>query len=105
AALKIYEKRKTEHVPRETILAQTLAKGLKTIRTGKCYHPPIEAMQLPIVAFNVARVSSQEIAMLLDSLYDIAVRAGLHCSPLAHPTARTTEQGMVRGSLGPFTRQ
>src|SRR5699024_11086444 len=105
AALKIYEKRKTEHVPRETILAQTLAKGLKTIRTVKCYHPPIEAMQLPIVAFNVARISSQEIAMILDSHYDIAVRAGLHCSPLAHQTLATTEQGIVRASLGPFNTE
>lgn len=105
AALKIYEKRKTEHVPRETILAQTLAKGLKTIRTVKCYHPPIEAMQLPIVAFNVAHISSQEIAMILDSHYDIAVRAGLHCSPLAHQTLATTEQGIVRASLGPFNTE
>src|SRR5699024_11491782 len=62
-------------------------------------------MQLPIVAFNVARISSQEIAMILDSHYDIAVRAGLHCSPLAHQTLATTEQGIVRASLGPFNTE
>ena len=32
----------------------------------------------------------------------IAVRAGLHCAPLAHETAGTLEQGTVRFSFSPF---
>ncbi len=33
----------------------------------------------------------------------IALRAGLHCAPLAHETAGTLETGTVRASLGPFS--
>ena len=33
----------------------------------------------------------------------IAVRAGLHCAPVAHRTAGTLETGTVRLSLSPFT--
>ena len=33
---------------------------------------------------------------------DIAVRAGLHCAPVAHRTAGTFETGTVRLSLSPF---
>jgi selenocysteine lyase/cysteine desulfurase len=33
----------------------------------------------------------------------IAVRAGLHCAPLAHRSAGTLETGTVRLSLGPHT--
>ena len=32
----------------------------------------------------------------------IAVRAGLHCAPVAHRTAGTLETGTVRLSLSPF---
>ena len=34
--------------------------------------------------------------------YGIAVRAGLHCAPVAHRTAGTLETGTVRLSLSPF---
>lgn len=34
----------------------------------------------------------------------IAVRAGLHCAPLAHQTAGTLERGTVRVSVSAFTR-
>ena len=34
----------------------------------------------------------------------IAVRAGLHCAPLAHRSAGTLERGTVRLSVSAFTR-
>ena len=37
---------------------------------------------------------------LCDSLPDIALRAGLHCAPLAHRSAGTLETGTVRASFG-----
>ena len=37
------------------------------------------------------------------SAQGIAVRAGLHCAPVAHRTAGTLETGTVRLSLSPFT--
>lgn len=39
---------------------------------------------------------------LLDSKFDIFVRAGLHCAPLAHKTLGTFPEGTVRFSMGYF---
>ena len=43
-----------------------------------------------------------DVASALDSEYDIASRAGLHCSPMAHRTLGTVSKGMLRLSLGAF---
>ena len=40
---------------------------------------------------------------VLDEAFDIAVRSGLHCAPLAHKTIGTFEQGTIRFSMGAFT--
>jgi cysteine desulfurase family protein len=39
---------------------------------------------------------------ILDSQYDIYVRVGLHCAPLAHKTLGTFPEGTVRISMGYF---
>ena len=39
---------------------------------------------------------------ILDSKFDIFVRAGLHCAPLAHKTLGTFPEGAVRFSMGYF---
>ena len=43
-----------------------------------------------------------EIAAKLDSNYNIAVRAGLHCAPMAHRTLGTVTDGLLRFSTGYF---
>ncbi|WP_106495696.1 aminotransferase class V-fold PLP-dependent enzyme [Lentibacillus sp. Marseille-P4043] len=101
----IYEQRKDENVPRETILAKQLYQGLTKIAGVACYGPDENEQRMPIVAFNVANVDSQEIAMILDSHYNIAVRAGLHCSPLTHEVLETTNQGIVRASLSIYNTE
>jgi cysteine desulfurase family protein len=52
-----------------------------------------------IVSFVAEGVESAELAFLLDRQYGIAVRAGYHCTPLAHETAGTAETGAVRASV------
>lgn len=105
AALIEYEKRKQEFVPRETMLADTLYNGLVSIEGVTCYGPKADTFRMPIVAFNIENIPSQEVSMILDSHYNIAVRAGLHCSPLTHETLQTTEQGIVRASLGIYNTE
>lgn len=51
-----------------------------------------------IVAFSIANFDSQEVADILSSEYDIAVRGGLHCAPLLHKHLNTNG-GLVRASL------
>lgn len=105
AALDLFESRKKENVPRETILIKKLLAGLENINDVVLYGPNLDEARMPIAAFNIAGVSSLEIAMILDSHYQIAVRGGLHCSPDAHETNGTTEQGMVRASLGYYNTE
>ncbi|MDY0404127.1 aminotransferase class V-fold PLP-dependent enzyme [Virgibacillus sp. 179-BFC.A HS] len=100
AALTLYKKRISENVPRETLLAKQLCTGLNGIPNVKLYGPKIDEERMPIIAFNIDHVPSQEVAMILDSHYQIAVRAGLHCNPDAHQTMGTLDQGVVRASLG-----
>jgi selenocysteine lyase/cysteine desulfurase len=47
-------------------------------------------------------VSLNEAGDLLDSAYDILVRVGLHCAPMAHQTLGTYPEGTIRASLGYF---
>lgn len=105
AALKFYKKRKEENVSRETILANQLYEGLKKVEGVTCYGPTTERRRIPIVAFNIWDIPSQEIAIVLDSHYNIAVRAGLHCNPLEHETLQTVEQGMIRASLSIYNTE
>jgi selenocysteine lyase/cysteine desulfurase len=41
----------------------------------------------------------------LSKEWDIALRAGLHCAPLAHETAGTLETGTIRVSVGPMSKK
>lgn len=59
--------------------------------------------RLGVVSFTMDHIDSSEVAMILDQHYQIAVRAGFHCSPLAHETAGTIHSGgAVRISFGYF---
>ena len=53
-----------------------------------------------VVSFAIDGADSHEIAMILDQHYHIAVRAGLHCSPLAHEQLGTLDTGLIRASFG-----
>ena len=58
----------------------------------------------PIVSFNIKNMHSEEVAQKLGE-NDIAVRAGLHCAPLAHKTYKTDKTGTVRISPSIFTKK
>lgn len=58
-----------------------------------------------VVPINIVGIDSSEVAYLLDTKYNIAVRPGLHCAPLAHKTIGTEKIGAVRFSLGPFNKE
>lgn len=55
-----------------------------------------------VVPVNISGMDSSEVAYMLDTNYNIAVRPGLHCAPLAHKTIGTEKIGAVRFSVGPF---
>jgi cysteine desulfurase family protein len=57
-----------------------------------------------VISFNFKNKNSELIASILDE-FNIAVRAGLHCSPLAHKFLGTLDCGTVRVSPCIFTNK
>ncbi len=55
--------------------------------------------ELPVVSFTLEGWRPQEVEEVLDRAFDIIVRAGLHCAPLAHQTLASFPYGSVRASL------
>ena len=56
----------------------------------------------PIISFGIHDASSQEVADILASKFNIIVRGGLHCAPLMHKFLGTYPTGLVRASFGIF---
>lgn len=79
-------------------LTEKTIDGLNLISGVKCYSNPNPA---GIVSFSVYNLSSMQVAERLDTEFDIAVRGGLHCAPLAHKHLGTLETGLVRASFSP----
>ncbi len=57
--------------------------------------------QAPLLCCTVEGMVASDVGAILDGDFDIAVRTGLHCAPLAHESLGTAPQGTVRFSLGP----
>jgi len=54
-----------------------------------------------VLALKLLGHNSQEVATILDQHFQIAVRAGLHCSPYTHEQLGTAPDGAIRVSVGP----
>lgn len=72
----------------------------KKIEGIRLYGPLEIGKHAPVVALNIKDADSSEVSYILDEEYDISVRPGLHCAPLAHKTIGTFKQGVVRFSFG-----
>lgn len=71
---------------------------------GVCiYGPADQKKRCSVLSFTVSGIDSALLATELDTIYDIAVRSGLHCAPLAHHTLGTLPGGTIRISPGFFT--
>ena len=83
---------------RERQLAQLAAEGLRAMPGVRVYAQPDLASQVGVVSFTAEGKDVEEIGVGLANA-GIAVRAGLHCAPLAHRTAGTIATGTVRLSF------
>lgn len=86
----------------EKELTRYFINELKKIEAVKIYGPKDAEKQAAVVSINIGDEDSSEVSYILDKAFDIGVRSGLHCAPLAHKTIGTFEQGAVRFSIGPF---
>ena len=87
----------------ELRLAQRLYDMLSVCDGVQLYTARPEAdTHAPVVSFNVGNYDSEEVASVLNDRYGIAVRAGLHCAPLAHEYFGTQYRGTVRAVMSVF---
>lgn len=89
---------------KERRLALAAAKGLERLPDLQIFAHPSLANQTGVLSFRHASMDCEAIATAL-AQRGIAVRAGMHCAPLAHKTAGTLDSGTVRISFSPMNRE
>lgn len=87
----------------ETALMQDLYENLAHRSDLRCYYDR-HGRQSGVLSIGFDHHDCEWIAEKL-SEHDIAVRAGLHCAPLAHRSAGTLESGTIRVSYSAFNRK
>lgn len=85
---------------KEKDLTEYFLDKLKKLDSVTIYGKSSAENRCPVVSINIGEEDSSEISYILDEVYNIATRPGLHCSPLAHTTIGTLERGTVRFSFG-----
>ena len=86
---------------KENYLCKILIDDLNDIKNVTVYNELCDKKETNIVSFNVGTLHSEQVAADLDKCY-IALRAGYHCSFLAHNIYGTEKTGVVRISPGFF---
>lgn len=87
----------------ERKLIRYIANELIKIPQIRVYAAKDSLLQGGVLSFAADNISAEEMALLLSDS-DIAVRSGMHCSPLAHETVGTA-RGTVRVSVSSFTTE
>jgi len=86
----------------ELMLMDFLLKGLLGIPGVTVYGTLDAGKRIGLVSFNIDGWEPQDVAAALESKYDIACRAGLHCAPWAHQALGTYPLGAVRFGISYF---
>ncbi|HML33649.1 MAG TPA: aminotransferase class V-fold PLP-dependent enzyme [Sporomusa sphaeroides] len=89
---------------RELELATLFRQGIAAIPGVRIYGDPARP-HAPLVTLNIGSLDSGEVGDRLATLYDICVRSGAHCAPLAHLALGTRSQGAVRFSFSSFNTE
>ena len=86
---------------REHALTRRTAEGLAGLPGVEVFALPEGAAQAGVLSFRIPGRDAEAVGEALAER-GIAVRAGLHCAPLAHRTAGTLDTGTVRVSFSTF---
>ena len=85
----------------ESELISLLKEDLSVIKGVEAYGCMHSTVRTNLLSFNIRGRHSEQVAELADK-HGIALRAGYHCSYLAHKNYGTEKTGTVRASVGPF---
>ncbi|WP_373265500.1 aminotransferase class V-fold PLP-dependent enzyme [Hungatella hathewayi] len=87
----------------EKKLTDYTVEKLKSVKNVLLYIPEESERHIGVVSFNVMGYKSEDIGMILDQDFDIAVRTGYHCAPFIHKYLNDESYlGTVRVGLGQF---
>jgi cysteine desulfurase family protein len=87
----------------EMEMAALLIQALQDISGLTILGPRELERRTAVVSVTVEGYAPEQLAAVLDQVFDVATRAGLHCAPQAHRTAGTLTCGALRFSPGYFT--
>ena len=88
----------------ESRLIQRLYHELSSISDVELYTADPKTIPFaPVLSFNIKDCESEKVSEYLNRRYGVAVRAGLHCAPLAHRMMGTLDRGTVRIAPSIFT--
>ena len=96
----IFDEGMDKIIAHEELLTNKLIAGLRVIAGVTLYLPKDLSQMVPVVSFNIKGYQPGEVGTILDQAFDIKVRAGLQCAPLAHKALGTFPSGTVRISPG-----
>ena len=94
----------TSIAARERRLIRQLGTQLKKLPGLEVWLASDPEAQSGVLSFRTAGVDCEELGERLGDR-GIALRAGLHCAPLAHQTAGTLETGTLRASVSAFNTE
>ena len=86
-------------------LLRELRDGLRCLPRVRLFTPDDLPNQLPLLTCTIDGMAASDVGAILDGDFGIAVRTGLHCTPLVHQDLGTAANGAIRFSLGPFTTE
>jgi len=86
----------------EMSLANRLIGQLQAIAGLSILGPANQEQRTAVVSVTVDNYIPDQLSAVLDKVFGVATRAGLHCAPQAHIVAGTLENGALRFSPGYF---
>ena len=93
-----------EHLAYEQELTSYLIEKLSLIKGIKLYLPSSTEKHVGIVSFTLEDMNSEDVGIILDEDFNIAVRTGYHCAPYIHKYLRDERfLGTIRVGLSQFT--
>ncbi len=91
---------------KEANLANRLIQGVAGLDGVTIYGPPAGENRSGVVSINIKGMDAMDVSLILDNVFDIAARGGLHCAPDAHAALGTLHSGgTVRFSVGAFNTE
>lgn len=92
------------YMKHEKELSDYLIDKLSSMKEIKMYLPSNQLQHVGIISFTVEGFNSEDIGIILDEDFDIAVRTGYHCAPFIHKYLKDTGTlGTVRVGFGQFS--